>query len=447
MARLALDRAPAPALPRRFLLSAPLWGALTGVLLLAGGEAAVVDRWSPMTLSAVHMLTLGMLGNVMFGALLQFLPVVAGVRITGGPRAAHLLHALLNLGAAGLVAGFLGRWWDGLLMAAAVLALAFGCLAVMTLPGLWRAAGQALLRTGIAMAILAALVTAALGIGMTVGLSGRAGLPLQPWADIHAGWGVLGWMLVLIASVGRVTMPMFQGTASTSVRSQSTWLLAVLMVLLPGSIHWVVDGEPGALRLGAALLVTAFALAGLWLQWSAPRKRGRPLVRSWRAGLLALLVAPWLLGVGDGMLAGTLAIAVGVPLLVIGMQMEIVAFLGWIGLQRACPRGVLVPSVQQLLPDADKGRVLAWHVAACALLIAAVAWPHDGLARLAGLALLLAYGALWCALRRVGRRSDDFLSSRPFHPPASAPDRHSAAEPANQDDRHAADPTHAANDA
>jgi hypothetical protein len=44
LARLALDRAPAPALTRRFLLSARLWGALTGVLLLAGGEAAVVDR-------------------------------------------------------------------------------------------------------------------------------------------------------------------------------------------------------------------------------------------------------------------------------------------------------------------------------------------------------------------------------------------------------------------
>src|SRR5574337_1252693 len=142
MTKLRLEQAPVAALPRRFLLTAPLWGMLAGVLLGIDGAAALVSRWNPATLALVHVFALGVLGNVMFGSILQFLPAAGGVRLRGGARLGHALHLLLNLGVALLVAGLHQGWSIALFAAALLLPLAFAILAAMVVPGLARAAGQ-----------------------------------------------------------------------------------------------------------------------------------------------------------------------------------------------------------------------------------------------------------------------------------------------------------------
>src|SRR6185312_17183962 len=110
MTKLRLDRAPAAPLPLRFLLTVPLWGVLAGVLLIVDGDVALRTRWQPATLALVHVFTLGVLGNVMFGSVLQFLPAAAGVRVRGGVRLGRLLHAVFNLGVLLLVAGLHEGW-------------------------------------------------------------------------------------------------------------------------------------------------------------------------------------------------------------------------------------------------------------------------------------------------------------------------------------------------
>ncbi|WP_227978212.1 hypothetical protein [Arenimonas daejeonensis] len=135
--RLALDQAPAPAGPGRFLHTVPAWGALAGLMLMVEGPALLLSRWSPATVAPVHVFTLGVLGNAMFGSLLQFLPAAAGVRVRGGSREAAWLHGALNLGSAALVAGL---WWPSALLrgiGACALALAFLLLVSATLPGCW----------------------------------------------------------------------------------------------------------------------------------------------------------------------------------------------------------------------------------------------------------------------------------------------------------------------
>jgi hypothetical protein len=109
MARLTIERAPAPALPRRFLLCMPWWGMLAGVLLIVDGDALLRSRWNPATLALVHVFTLGVLGNAMFGSVLQFLPAAAGVRVRGLGWG-RWLHGLFNLGSALLVVGLHQRW-------------------------------------------------------------------------------------------------------------------------------------------------------------------------------------------------------------------------------------------------------------------------------------------------------------------------------------------------
>ena len=379
MAKLDLARAPPVWVPRLFLLTTPLWGVIAGLMLAHDGAAALQSRWALPTLALTHVFTLGVLGNAMFGSLLQFLPAAAGVRVRGGAGASVVLHVLLNAGTVALVAGFRGAGASAFATATVLLAAAFGLLAAMTLPGLPRGAGPASVRGGIGFALVAALATATLGIAMARGLAGLVpALPVLPWADVHATWGVLGWALALVASVARVVVPMFQGVPVASVRA----------------------------HVAALTLAGVFVIDALWRQWRTPPKRNPELVLAWRAGLLALLAAAAVLAAnGPAVLVGVLALGVGLPLLVLGMQLEIVAFLGWIELHRRCGRGTRLPPVQHLLPAATKTRVLRVQMAAGALLVVAALWPGDVAARLAGSALAAAHAVAWFALAASVRRT------------------------------------------
>ena len=409
MTKLRLDQAPVASLPRRFLLTVPLWGMLAGALLMVDGDSALRTRWDPATLALVHMFTLGVLGNAMFGSILQFLPAAAGVTLRG-VRWGSWLHGLFNLGVLLLIAGMHQRRPFALISAAALLPLAFIMLALMVVPGLVTAVGQRLLRAGFGVALAFALATAVLGGLLALVLGGRLGVPLAALGDVHASWGVLGWLVVLMASVARVVMPMFQGTGTVPEPAQAIWLVGVAALLVVGAwlrMHGVAKGLTGVV----VVAVLLFAGAALWLQWRASRLRGGPLVNSWRRGLIALAVAALTLPLlPGGMFAGALGLGVALPLLVTAMMLEIVPFIGWIELHRHCGRGVQVPGVQRLLPDRDKHRVLLGQLSLL-LLPLAVIWPSAWLARAAGLALLLAWAWVGWTLLGVRRRAHHFLQA------------------------------------
>ncbi|WP_395683242.1 hypothetical protein [Dokdonella sp.] len=412
MTRLALDAAPETAVPRRFLETAPIWGALAGVLLLAAGSAALRTRWHPATLAATHAFTLGVFGNLLFGSLLQFLPAVAGARVRGGRRAARLLHALLNLGTLLLVIALYGSLRALFAPASVLLFAAFGLFAGMTVPGLLAAHGQRLLRAGLGLGIAAALATAALGAGFALTLAGWIGLPwpMPALVDVHALLGLLGWVLVILVVVGRMVMPMFQGAATLPAAAAAAWLAGVATALPLASITRLVRADRATPYLVVVAATVAFAFGVLWLQARSTHRRNPPLRAFWRAGTLALLAATIALPVGDGLLAGVLAIGVALPLLTCGMQLEIVAFLGWIDLHRRCGRGTRLPSVQRLLPNRERWRVLACFLAVALLLPAAVQWPSSWLAAAAALALIGSRVMLWRTLRGVRHRATRFLA-------------------------------------
>lgn len=410
MARLDIAQAPPPALPLRFLHTVPAWGVLAG-LMLWEGETLMASHWSPATVALVHVFTLGVLGNAMFGSLLQFLPVAAQSPVRGGHRLGLLLHALLNLGAFCLV---LGLWWPQLaplrMLAAMLLPTAFAGLAYACLPGLLARLRGSLLHAGVALSIGCGLATALLGGLLLAAMAGRVALPLLPLTGLHAALGVFGWALVLVASIGRVVMPMFQGTPVVPARAQSASVAAAVVLPLAGGVAWLCLEEPWPLRLSASLLLAGIALAGLWLQGRA-RKPGTALFLAWRFGLLALLAAalllPW---PGQGLRAGALVLGIGLPLLVLGMLMEIAAFLAWIELQHRCGRGVQLPGVQRLLSPARRLRVLQVFLLSAAALVTALAWPSPWLAYLAGLALALAWLSLAAALRRLRRDTNRWFA-------------------------------------
>ncbi len=410
MARLALDQAPVVSLPRRFLCSMPIWGALAGLLLLIDGDNLLRSRWHPGTLALVHTVTLGVLGNAMFGSLLQFLPAAAGVPLRGG-RLGACMHVALNAGAMSLVCGFYVASSLLLTLAGLLLPLAFLALAGIVLPALCRAVGQRLLRTGVGASLVSGLATAVLGGALALCGSGRLSLVMPPWVDVHAALGVLGWVVLLLASVGRVVMPMFQGTGVPPVKWHAAWLVGLVLLLpLAAASHLVGLGDGGLLSI-LAFFGLSFALVLAWLQRRTTRARRGPLWWSWRVGAIALVASAAALAWQGRvpLLAAALALGVALPLLVVGMALEIVAFLGWIELHRRVGRGVQLPGVQRLMPARERGAaVIALAVAGIAVALATI-YPAAWLAHAAGLIQCGAWGGVAAVFLGTRHRVQRFL--------------------------------------
>ena len=94
---LSFENAPPFAAPLRFFLTAPLFSLAAGLLLMAAGPDLLASRWTPGLLAATHLITVGFMLQVMLGALIQILPVVAGVNL-GNPLRGGALAARRPLG-------------------------------------------------------------------------------------------------------------------------------------------------------------------------------------------------------------------------------------------------------------------------------------------------------------------------------------------------------------
>lgn len=78
---LSLNQAPPFSVPLRFFLTAPCLGIVSTLIWLWAGDMTLLSRWSPSLMALTHGVVLGVFASVMFGALQQMLPVLAGVTI------------------------------------------------------------------------------------------------------------------------------------------------------------------------------------------------------------------------------------------------------------------------------------------------------------------------------------------------------------------------------
>ena len=389
MSGLAFASAPRPSLPMRFLVAALAWGAVAGLWLAWQGEIALLSRWTPATLVLVHVFALGLLGNAMLGSLVQFLPVAAGSPLPG-TRVVPWLHAAFNAGLALLLATLAASSHALALPAGGLLGGSLAIFALLALVAVIRGKGARVVREGIGLALLALIATAALGLLLLAARTGWRGPAAAGMVDVHAAFGVIGWVLGLLAAVGGVTLPMLQGTRTLPVPALRTWQIAS-MLTLGISVATLADVVPGSAWRLAAWPLAAFALTVYVLQARAPHRRNPVLRRFWQAGCACLFAASLLALRPDVPLVplGVLVLGVGLPLLVVGMALEITAFLTWIALRQRVPRGVRVPGVGSLFEEADRRRAFVLHAVAGAWLEAAAFAP--ALARSAGLAIALAY--------------------------------------------------------
>jgi hypothetical protein len=419
---LSFEQTPALAVPLRFFLTAPVFAILAGVLLLWSGPDMFASRWTPQTLAFTHLLTLGFLGMCMIGALLQILPVVAGIDIPYTRHTALGIYGLLASGTAVLSAAFLAESPVTFRIALLLLGCAFAWLLLSLLWRVWTAQHAAPMLVAIRLALTALAAAVGFGVAAASGFAWSIRLPLLLITDLHVSWGLLGWVGLLVAGVAYQVVPMFQVTPVYPqwMTRGLAWTVFVLLVLRTAVSLQHDMLEPWL----TALLVIAWSVFCVaTLNLLRQRKRPKPDATTffWKTALASALCAAllWTAGLAFPAVSqhpayplatGTLLI-VGFGYSVInGMLYKIVPFLVWYHLQnKLAGSSMKPPNVKQLLPDRDAERQFELHLLALVLLVAAPLFP-GWMSHAAALAFIASSGWLWINLLKSMRKYRDMTS-------------------------------------
>ena len=388
LAALSLENAPGFRTPVRFFLTVPVFGIVAALVLLFSGVSLSGSRWLDTSLAVTHALTLGYIAMAMLGALFQMLPVVMGAFLPRAERFAVVAHLALSGGTLCLVFAFLLR--QPVLFIAAMLLLVptlvlFGAGVIFAI----QRAGKPRSTGRIArLAAVALIVTVLAGASLA---SGHAfdDIPLhRELTNIHAAWGVAGWILVLVTGISEQVIPMFLTTPPYPRHFNSrlaTWLVALLVAgsLLPGH----------AIAVAGVILASTLMLAyaGVTLHLLARRRRKRTDVTGWfwRLGMLCLITGALTnlyamsggvpAGLDLSMLSGVLLIAGFAVSLINGMLYKIVPFLVWLNLRMPAVTGKLEPGARYYTPNIHEvidirpmKLQFAFHLAGLLLLTASV---------------------------------------------------------------------------
>jgi hypothetical protein len=427
---LSLEQSPPLSVPLLFFFTAPLALVAAGLLLTTQGWPMLASRSLPGTAAATHLGTLGFLTMVMFGALYQMIPVVAGVPVPA-IRLGHLVHVFFTVG--------LGLLFQGVTkVRPALLWMAWGALLVATLLFVIPAAlalARAPTRTdtvhGMRLSLLGLMAAAGLGLWLVASYALDSGSSARVWLmPIHVTFGLVLWVGGLLVSVSWTILPMFYLVPGLypEVTRRTLWALALTGITVPVMIGfdlpgWELAAAPGVVAIWFVHPLAAFIVL-------AQRKRGRPdpSLWFWRAGLvlaplvlIAAIAAVWFSDPRLPVLFGWLAIWGWAGILVHGMLTRILPFLVWFHRFAALAGRVAIPPMRRLLPDALAQTGLFLHLATVALGVLAILTRADWLARatgagLAGTGLVLA-ASLASPLRHpVPRVPDEESSGSPPAP-------------------------------
>ena len=424
---LSFEQAPPISVPYRFFLTAPLFGILAGLLLAWYGGDAMGSRWSAGALAMTHLIVVDFMLQAMVGSLLQIVAVVAGANIWRPVLVATFVHPLITAGAMLLASAFVFEQPFLFLLAAGVFAIALGFFLTVMLIALLRTPATGMPIHVLRLALFGLLFTVILGftLAVSLGLQDET-MPIGLLVNVHVGWGLGGWGLMLLIGVSYLVVPMFQLTPAYPLWLTRALPLALFTVLCLWSLQLTAGGgEAQAWQAWVAaagmLVVAAYAATTLWLQAKRRRKLTDVTFLYWRVAMGSLLAyaGSWLLfwllpdlgaSPRTAVWLGVLALPGVFLSVIVGMLYKIMPFLNWLHLQRIGDPRTPPPNMKQMIPEAHMRRQMWTHFAALALLLASVLWTP--LATAAGLVFAAACVLLEWNLVGAVRRFDAMRAQR-----------------------------------
>ncbi len=415
---LSFEQAPPISVPYRFFLTAPLFGAVAGLILAVLGPATFQSRWSPGALAMTHLIVVDFMLQAMCGSLLQFVAVVAGANIWRPRLVAAVVHPLITTGAILLASAFLFEQQVLFVFAALVFVAALGLFLTVMAIALLRTPARGMSIHVLRLAVLGLLVTVGFGatLAVTLGfaLNPEPGWSLLALINVHVAWGLGGWALMLVIGVSYLVVPMFQLTPAypawfTRLLPAGLFVVLGLWTLQVVPATGMAPAWQAGVGLAGVLLAGSYAVTTLWLQSRRRRRQTDVTFLFWRGAMLSLLAfaLSWIAfaalpAMGEDPRApvwlGVLALP-GLFLSVItGMLYKIMPFLNWLHLQQGGGAGMAMPNMKQMIPERSMRGQMLLHFTALGLLLATVLLP--ALALPAGLAFTAS--CLWLEWNLIG---------------------------------------------
>ena len=230
---LSLDQAPPISVPFRFFLSAPIFGILLGLIFFLFPIDLIINRYSNVAIGAVHLFTLGILAQIIFGAMQQMMPVLAGATIKRNKLFANIVHGTLTLGTIFFTISFLFEIRELLIFGAISLGISFLLFFGVAINLLFRV--KYLTSTVKAMRIfaIAGILTALVGLFLSFShIILDIGLMHYIFVNIHMLLGILGFAVILIMGISFQVIPMFYVARNFPKFVQNNMPIVLAIVIL-----------------------------------------------------------------------------------------------------------------------------------------------------------------------------------------------------------------------
>jgi hypothetical protein len=263
------------------------------LLLFYWSDALLLHYFNPRLLALTHLVVLGWITLIIFGALYQLVPVILQTKLYS-EKLGYISFMALFSGSLLLANAF--RLFDlGLQMhlAATLLLLGITLFAVNVFYTAAKSNQSTIERDFIQTAVVWLLFTAIAGVLLAINLQiPFLDVPHLELLKLHAHAGMAGWFLQLIIGVGSKLLPMFMVSHGMDTRKLKIAYYAINLGLIT-LIFGFYTGYSIALIIGGIGLMTGIVLFGFYLREAYQKRVRRVLDTGMRQSLFSFLLLPW----------------------------------------------------------------------------------------------------------------------------------------------------------
>ncbi len=330
---LSLDQAPPISVPFRFFLTAPIFGVLIGLVFLFFPYELIENRYSHIAIGTVHLFTLGMLSMIIFGAMQQMMPVLAGAVIKKPVLFANVVHLGLTLGTLLFSASFIFEMKFLLHAAVTCLGISFLTFFVISIKLLMQVKYLTSTVNAMRLFAIAGLFTALLGFVIVLGhIQDDIGPYHYAWTNAHIVFGLFGFGVLLVMGVAFQVIPMFYVAKAFPKAVENRLPLFIFALLFVISGLFFLGADIYFIKLIIAFLFIIFSAYGI----DSLNNRRRPVfdvtLWFWKLSLYMFIISMlnWLFVPQDSSFLLGILFAFGfLYSLLQGMVYKIIPFLAW----------------------------------------------------------------------------------------------------------------------
>ena len=352
---LSIDQAPPISAPLRFFLTAPLFGILAGIFILLSDSGTLTNRYSMDAIVITHLITIGVFSFIMFGALSQMLPVLAGAKIPRVIEVTTIAHILLSIGLLAMAFGLKYQLSQLTSLSYFYLGIGFFMMLFSIAYAMKDITNFTATIKGMVVSLSFALAIAVMGLVLLYEYAVNNLSELHHFlANVHSVWAIFGFAGILIIAVSFQVLPMFY----VAPRFKNFCKKRVALLITFGLVSWLVLNlfyEEYALY--AKFFIATFFWAFATTVWIKLNKRKRPIsdvtVWYWRAASIFLTLGAFL-WIFDEFFKHEYIVMVAILIgggfilsIMIGMIYKIVPFLVWFHLNG---KGYMnIPTINEMI--------------------------------------------------------------------------------------------------